>query len=259
MPKKQLNWKPLGVRWQEYTPRRTARGLPVANADGDNCGTGAGGFKRGNTCAGGGNKPPMSGMLRRKNDTVRGLVDDLGLPHAQVDSHDHTVYGALESNVGVAEEARRVVEAARNVGFLPAGATGGGTPENPRTDGSWSVTMEHPEGHHLDIWFTHGGMFHNDRLYYNLEFVPEPNREGYAISREAARASSSAGYSAFFPAEMARIGDNEQAVKYHLQMADMHARYAATRDQPNAKALHRDAEAAHRIAADYHMEKAGLQ
>lgn len=65
MSNKQLNWKPLGVNWQEYTPRRTARGLPVANADGDNCGTGAGGFKPGNTC---GSKKGASAAVSRLVD-----------------------------------------------------------------------------------------------------------------------------------------------------------------------------------------------
>jgi hypothetical protein len=46
MPSRQERWYPIG---QAFDPSVLA-----INAEGDNCGTGAGGFKKGNKCAGGG-------------------------------------------------------------------------------------------------------------------------------------------------------------------------------------------------------------
>lgn len=223
----------------------------VYNASGDNCGTGAGGFKKGNTCASKGGSPTFG--------SHEGILKALGL------NRTHTNYRGVSYEVsGAKRVAKMLTDAKKNLESLGF--------RKYRDEGSIDHLLEHyehPDGHVVRTLRTKGsgntiiGMV-------TTQYVESGHKQGVSLSREAEDTSRSTGiFLGHHPERQsliglidksvndARNGENEGAILAHERAAQIHDRIAKESAGAYAK-RHRDAMGAHMIAADYHKEKAGL-
>jgi imidazolonepropionase-like amidohydrolase len=193
-------------------------------------------------------------MTRPYGDTAAGLAEHLGIPSVQVDYNRHLAEGYAEGPAAT-PLAARVVESAERAGFRV-------NAHHNRSDGGYNVFLLHPEGHELGVWLEKAiaNLHNHDEANFELTFVPPANREGYAISREADQLTRAI-HSAYFEtaSEAAREGRHEDAARLHDNAARGHYTQSLQLHLEKAHVKqHREAEGLHRIASDYHKERAGL-
>lgn len=241
------------MRWQTFTP--------VRNANGENCGTGAGGFKPGNDCAKrAGPKPrPRPKATSPQGDTKESMAHRLGMYRSSTNRsyYENTWSYHASGRVRGLAAAERIIKNALAEGFVLE-------EEGRLSHDGWIKYYSHPDGHTLQVFYRP-----NDGATAHLEFVAYPHREGYRLSSgamDATRATHSsandleyaAADNALYRAKQGQHAtasyDHDRAARFHLEAAEVQGRH----NHSWAKS-HRDAAAAHMVASDYHKERAGLQ
>lgn len=221
----------------------------TGNASGDNCGTGKGGFKKGNNCASG-----MSHIT-----SVKGLAEALGLGGDPSNGTGGMLYTTKEygQHEEAALEYQRQKRVAAKLGFKAKSSTAG-------SDGGEAVEYEHPEGHSLQVGLSN--RVRHPYTHATIIHVSKAAREGLGLAEEAKKLSQKA-IDATEPnigtmseinqaLAAARRGDSKMAKNYHEAMRDYHQR--ATTYTTTFKKLHERAAAAHSIARDWHMDNLGV-
>lgn len=238
--------KAKGLRWR-----------PLANAEGENCGTGAGGFKPGNNCAkkAGYAQPKRKPAPKHSYDSAEGMADRLGLPKNRRRSYYGALTGSVSGPVRSTDMVHKVGKAALAMGFVL-------TEEGSISHDGYIKDYEHPEGHTLQL------QKRDDWAEYHFVFVKPEHREGVAVSKEADKLTDRlverVGWSRFMSSDggvsYARLGNHKGAAHAHeVTLKDITEDFRREkRMDQEATRLYREAVALHGIAADYHKEKAGL-
>lgn len=231
---------------------------PVDN----NCGTGAGGFKKGNTCAQG---------SAASFSTVQALGKAINPPGSKpyrisataeipgVTQIGREVHGIPRANFK--EYMDTLLKRYEDLGFKPSPGSSGWSGDN--------VVLEHPEGHQLELIVSKQTSANS--VYMGVSFVPPAQREGYQVSREAFThsldkkipASASQVNRVPFGLDELLLRSASTDAKFlrslHERFISHHIREASG----NAPAVyidwHRKAAGLHNMARDYYMDKLGVQ
>lgn len=227
--------------------------LGVQNA---NCGTGDGGFKKGNTCRWGGHEEVATdrdGLAKAIGMDVKptDVVSDNSASYHRVFRDGADPEGGWYAMHAATQFERRIEKNLTDLGFkLKKGS---------------ASTYEHPQGHMVSITVRMPADNRAELSTY-IVFIPKQNREGYMLTTDSLEQSVKAAdvYDKHIQAAhsawlSARQGKLSEAANDHRRAAEAHETAAKGNVSKAVKKGHLDAAAIHRIAYDWYAERAGLQ
>lgn len=247
----------------------------------NNCGTGAGGFKRGNTCAGGGKTPSFDTPDElSKSIFTNGQWFTVQDP-AMLFIHTKNSYSKVHTVGSIVPLGKDSVVATRRLGDLFKRAKAAGfkpVDQNSNldldkatiSDLRSSILLEHQEGHQIDI--SRDNTAKVPSVDVSITFVKPENRESYQISKDAFLASYFNStqhddwtyHKLYRPSQLrmlASTGDAATLLKIHNEYRNEHEKILRQSKSlnPGLRKGHEEAIGLHGIARDYYMYKLGVQ